>query len=502
MAPREGQPPCKMTASTTDNERAAVEPGPAPATAASLRGPATRSSVATLAGAVASNVLRLATNAVLTRLLLPEDFGLMGYVYLVLAGLALFADIGIAPSLIQSARGEERPFLHTAFSLQAIRGFALALAAAAFAAPAAEFYNAPALIWLIPLVGITSVFDGFTSTKLILANRRLQLWRVVIIDLGSQVVATAVAIGIALASPTIYALLAAALVRSAARCIASHVLLEGQRDGFAWEREARQELIRFGRWIFLSTAMGFLAMNLDRIVLGKLLTKEAWGVYSVLIVFATAPREIFGRLSQRVLFPVVAQLFRDGAAMSGIRKIRTRILAALVVPMALLAGESLALIDVIYDERYRAAGPLLAALAGGIWFSFLSNTYGVVHLAAGRPKWIFLGSAAKAIVFLGLVYPAFELAGVLGVASLFSLSELAVAAVIGFGCRRYEVLTPRYDLVLTLAFVALSIVVGLLQHLTVQAWGSHWPGLCLIGGACALVSWTMLLRSGLVPGTR
>ena len=132
-------------------------------------------------------------------------------------------------------------------SLQALRGFALAAAAGIAAAPAAAFYEAPELVWLIPLAGLMSVFDGFASTRLILANRRLQLGRVVAIEVGSQLLAGLTAILIALWVPSVVALLSAGLVRSLLRTIASHTLLEGMADAFAWERDARRELIRFGR---------------------------------------------------------------------------------------------------------------------------------------------------------------------------------------------------------------------------------------------------------------
>lgn len=66
----------------------------------------------TIVGHGGGQVIRLAANLILTRLLLTEYFGLMALVHVFLIGLQLFSDIGIGPTLVQNKR-EDPGFVNT-----------------------------------------------------------------------------------------------------------------------------------------------------------------------------------------------------------------------------------------------------------------------------------------------------------------------------------------------------------------------------------------------------
>src|SRR4051812_6014984 len=73
-----------------------------------------------IGGQLISQVIRLATNIVLTKLLFPDAFGLMSVVNIMITALGLFSDIGVARSIVQSPRGEEPAMLDTAWTVQII----------------------------------------------------------------------------------------------------------------------------------------------------------------------------------------------------------------------------------------------------------------------------------------------------------------------------------------------------------------------------------------------
>ncbi|MEM9567949.1 MAG: oligosaccharide flippase family protein, partial [Cyanobacteria bacterium P01_E01_bin.34] len=103
----------------------------------SLKSTAVRGVLWTVAAFGSQQVLRFASNLILTRLLIPEFFGLMALVNSLRLGLELFSDVGIGQNIIQSPRGEDPLFLNTAWSIQIIRGILLWLACWAIAQPIA-----------------------------------------------------------------------------------------------------------------------------------------------------------------------------------------------------------------------------------------------------------------------------------------------------------------------------------------------------------------------------
>ena len=71
----------------------------------------------------------------------PEAFGLMALVNAVLYGLRMFSDLGLGPSIIQKKGGVEPDFLHTAWTIQILRGAVLTIGACVLAWPMAAFYG-------------------------------------------------------------------------------------------------------------------------------------------------------------------------------------------------------------------------------------------------------------------------------------------------------------------------------------------------------------------------
>ena len=82
-----------------------------------------------MSGYVVGQILRLGGNLIVTRLLVPEMFGVMGIVTVILLGLTLFSDVGLLQNVVRSQRGEETRFLNTAWVVQIGRGGILCLVA-------------------------------------------------------------------------------------------------------------------------------------------------------------------------------------------------------------------------------------------------------------------------------------------------------------------------------------------------------------------------------------
>jgi O-antigen/teichoic acid export membrane protein len=109
----------------------------------SIKKLAIRGAVWTIASYGTSQILRFGSNLILTRLLIPDVFGLMALVYVFISGLHLFSDIGIGTSIIQNKRGDDPVFLNTAWTMQVIRGVGLWICSLLIAWPVAAFYAKP-----------------------------------------------------------------------------------------------------------------------------------------------------------------------------------------------------------------------------------------------------------------------------------------------------------------------------------------------------------------------
>ena len=68
-----------------------------------------RGSSWTLAGYGLSQVVRLGSSLILTRLLAPDIYGVMAIGYMVATGLVMFSDVGLAPAPSRAGAAKTRP---------------------------------------------------------------------------------------------------------------------------------------------------------------------------------------------------------------------------------------------------------------------------------------------------------------------------------------------------------------------------------------------------------
>jgi O-antigen/teichoic acid export membrane protein len=427
----------------------------------SLRKLAIRGTVWTVASYGASQILRLASNLILTHLLFPKLFGLIALVYVFITGLHLFSDIGVGPSIIQNKRGDDPVFLNTAWTLQVIRSFGLWFCCLLIAWPVAKFYGEPQFLWLIPIVGLSTIITGFNSTALFTLNRHMALRQLAIFELGGQVISITVMIVWAWLSPSIWALVGGSLVSASIQMLWSHRLIPGSSNRFAWNQDATKDLFSFGRWIFMSTAITFLAEQIDRLMLGKLLSLEMLGVYGIAFTLADMPRQITLALSGKVIFPAVSKLadLPRETVRAKLLHNRKPILIALAFGLSVLVSFGDILISVLYDNRYIQAAWMLPILALGIWPRILCNTIEPSLFAIGKPQYPALGQLLRFLfTFIGLLL-GFSLMGVEGAVIAVALNDLVFYGAINYGLWREELSGLMQDIKATALLVALLTVV-------------------------------------------
>jgi O-antigen/teichoic acid export membrane protein len=450
---------------------------------------------------VAEYSIRLASNLVLTRLLFPEAFGVMALVNSLMVGLAMFSDIGLATSVVQSPRGDDPRFLRTAWTLQVLRGVLLWLVAVALAGPMADFYGQAVLRELIPVTGLTALISGFNSIALIRMQRHLELGRLAAIELTAQALSVALTVAWAFAVPSVWALVGGAVVGSLLKLILSHVLARGERSHFAWEAKSTRDILEFGKWIFLSTILAFLAGQADRLLLGKLFSVATLGVYGIALVLASLPIQVVFSVGNYVLLPGFSRQAEDPTALSSsYRSLQLPVLILGGLPVAGLVACGPELIEVLYDPRYAEAGWMLQLLAVGVWLQMPQALSVNVLLAVGAPRWLAIGNAMKLVGMLLLAPGGYELFGVPGAIGGLAAAEAFRWATFAFAVGQHGLPAWRADLGCT-ALVALVALAAYLAGESLRPSGVSAVTRLCAGVAVLLAVWipasALLLRDQL-----
>jgi O-antigen/teichoic acid export membrane protein len=437
----------------------------------SLKSQAIRGVVWSVLGYGTSQVLRLGSNLILTRLLVPEFFGLMTLMSILIIGLQLFSDIGVGPSIIQNQRGDDPDFFNTAWTIQVIRGGVLWLGAITLAWPVALFYGDRQFLWLVPIVGFSTILTGLESTNRFLLQRHLSVRNLAFFEIGGQLITSVCIVIWALASPTIWALVGGSLISAVIQMIWSHFLVPNTINRLHWDSAAAKEIFSFGRWIFLSTAATFLAAQSDRIILGKLVSLQLLGVYGIAFTLANVPEQVIQAISAKVIFPAMskfATMPRPDFRVK-ILKNRSLLILSLAVSLATVVGFGDFLVEFLYDQRYQQGAWMLPLLALGTWPIMLIQTSSPALFAIGEPRYSAYGHFSKFIcllIGLPLGFWAFEnsySAGIVGFILVMTLGNIPFYLSISYGLQREQLNCAQQDLKITLFFMSVLAAICALR---------------------------------------
>jgi O-antigen/teichoic acid export membrane protein len=438
----------------------------------SLKARATRAAMFVLGERFSQQLLRLASNLVLTRLLAPDMFGVMAVANTLVVGAQMLTDAGLQAKLIQSEYADDERFINTVWTISILRGplvsgvllFATAglyVAAGSGSFDESSVYANPELPLILAVLSLVPMIDSLMSTKVTLAQRSLQLAAIVRIRLISQVLGILSMVGIALATGSIWALVIGSVVSSIANVSQSHRALPGVRNRLLLDREHAADIFSFSRWIFLSSTISFLANNADRLVLGAWLVPTVMGQYAIAVFLLEAVRQVVAGIANKIALPVFSEVARNDP--NGIKAVfyRTRRPFDLVTGFA--AGGLLAsgntIINILYDDRYQLAGLFLELLGVGL-VMVRYQLAGQLFLALGRARVMSIAPACRTMALLLVVPWAAENHGVETAVMAVTIAYFAELPGYLWLLARYRLLNPLLELA-WLPIVAAGYATGL-----------------------------------------
>jgi O-antigen/teichoic acid export membrane protein len=148
-------------------------------------------------------------------------------------------------------------------------------------------------------------------------------------------------------------------------------------------------MFRFGRWIFITTALTFFAMQLDKMLLGSLKGTATLAFYGIAGTFAAIPTQFIKKIGSQVSFPMLSEIARERPEQlyDRLRLVRLALvgLNLLILLPLILFGD--VLISLLYPGNWQSAGWMLQILAAGAVACAVISTYGSVMMAMGNTFW-------------------------------------------------------------------------------------------------------------------
>lgn len=423
-------------------------------------------------------IVRVATNLILTRLLAPELFGIMVLLTSLRVGIELFTDIGIGQGLIVNKRSRDETFYNTAWTMQIIRSVFLGALAIVILPVLRSIYNANELRDVLPALSIFLLLTGLHSIAPSIAIKEIRTKRMAVYDAVCAAAQAGLTISAVSISPTITGLIVGQALGSAFTAAASYLILPDIRCRFVLDRSSAWELLHFGKWIFLSSIIFFMSSHIDRLVLGQF-SLALLGIYGI----ARSLGDIFSQFSTRmgnmIIFPKVAAADGRGQVLQErIRKPRLQFLAGVGLGVAGLVALAEPLIIILYDPRYVLAAQVLPWVGLATWLTIINTLNDSVILGVGKPHFSVWGNASKLGALVVLLPLGVAEAGIVGAAAATAAAEIARYTVMLVVLLRERLSFVLQDLLATSALLAIAWSIHALSRLIAPSFHS----LPLFGG--------------------
>ena len=147
------------------------------------------------------------------------------------------------------------------------------------AAPAiAAFYHEPRLVWVAAVLGTAFLFNAVGIQHSALLQRQMRFTAMAVISVVSLMVGTAIAIGGAAIGYGYWALVASSVTTPLVASI-GFWLATGWVPGMPRRRAGIRSMMHFGGTLTLNNIIAYIALNADKVMIGRFLGVDAIGIY-------------------------------------------------------------------------------------------------------------------------------------------------------------------------------------------------------------------------------
>ena len=330
-------------------------------------------------------LLNLIVTAILARILVPEEFGLIAFAMLLITFIDSVRGFGINDALIYTSTDIEKS-TETAFVINSILGILQYLVAFLVAPLAVNFFDDPRLVSVLRALSLTFIFDGLGKTHDALLQKELLFRKSALPEITANAIKGIVSVVLALMGFDVWSIVIGQVVGSAAKSTAKWIAV-GWIPKLKFFPDAARGLWQYGVHILIFTVLNVALEQADQLFIGTMLGSLQLGFYTIGVRIPELVIANFSLFISKSFFPYLTK-FQDNRhkIIEGFTT-TTKYTALITIPagigMVAIAKE---LILVLYGDQWEPAVIILQILALLGVMATLQWSIGDVLKAIGKPE--------------------------------------------------------------------------------------------------------------------
>lgn len=390
-----------------------------------------KGALSALLGQWGKYAVQIVSLMVFSRLLTPEDFGLVAMVTAVIGIAWVIGDFGLSLAAIQAQflSHEQKSNL---FWANTGVGVVLSIAIVALARPLASFYGDDRLAPIATAIAIVFTLNGLGTQFKAEINRGFRFQYLALVDVISQTVAFVIALVLVLTTDITYWALVVQQISAAVLALAMVGAGAHWRPGLPNRNVDMRSLYSFGILTFAAQIITYVTSNLDSVLIGKVNGATTIGHYNRAYQVAAMPVQQMASPLTRVIVPHLSmRLEKPKAYARSLRNIQLVLSYALIGALSYLATATYPLVDIVLGTNWEDAVPMIRMLTIGSALQALGYIYYWVMLSRARTGLLLVSELPGRILMVVLMIAVSPLGPlwVAGAIAVGQLSNLIVGAV-------------------------------------------------------------------------
>jgi O-antigen/teichoic acid export membrane protein len=395
-------------------------------------------------------VLGFISAAILARLLIPEDFGLVAIVLVIFGFIGLIFDFGVNWALLRNNKATDDHF-DTAWTIRLFEALTLAVLLAAFSPLIASSYGDIRLEIICQLLAVGTLIRGFENIGTVQLMKDMRFSKDFLNNVIPKVISTFITIGLAFYYRSYMALVIGTVLHNLAVVIISYIIVSF-RPKFSLKKLS--EIWGFSQWIVIRNVAEYISEKGDLFLLSMVTTPTKIGFYKwgteLSFMAISEVQHPFGR----ALFPGLVKIKDDHDLLIGAYLKALGMLSLVAVPVALgFGGVAKEFIPIFLGggDKWLPIVPLVEGLVFYAMFTSLYMASDNLLIITGNVRYTAFTWWVQALVTIAVVYPAYQLVGLEGVAYsrgfigliMFFVVSLLVAQKCQFAFRQIVIVVWR-----------------------------------------------------------
>lgn len=281
-------------------------------------------------------ILHFIVSIILARMLLPEEFGIIGMISIFIAIGRILIEGGLATSLIRTKDPNEADY-STVFYINLTASIIIYILLYISAPAIAGFFNEDILTSITRVICLSFIIGAFATVQSARLNKNLQFKTQFLLQMPSLIFGGCVGIWMAYKGYGVWSLVFKELSQKTIEAIQLWIYSKWT-PARIFDREKFKYHINFGYKLGVSRILGTISNNIYNIIIGKFFSATQLGYFNRAKTFNDLPSGNIVSVFNRIAFPLLSKVKDDDSRLkSAYRKLMMQVIFW-ITPVLIIAG--------------------------------------------------------------------------------------------------------------------------------------------------------------------